>query len=179
MSITDFFKKKKKQKMSPTSEIIYNEMNYITNYCVNNNIDVNQCDHKVLSVVSENIGMIYLAAVFSYLECHNLIEEKNNLVDDFKLYVQQQYGKSASYKQALGKVFDLMRILNRGGEYDNEDERIDNWKIWIREILSRSNKASATNEVGAFFGVSKLYDEAKMTDELLKHIIITRDKLIG
>lgn len=179
MNFFNFFRRKKEQGSDNISTMIYNEMNYITSSCVNNNIDITQCAHGVLSVVSENIGMIYLASVFSYLKSYNLQEEKNSLIDNFEIYAKQLYGKNAPHKEALEKIFDIMKLLNGRSKYENEEQRIDSWKIRIREILSKANKKSAGNEVAAFFGIRKLYDEEKMTNELLDHIIKTRDILLS
>ena len=174
MGIFDFFKKKPVKQMSQFSMLIYNELNYITSYCVNQDLDTNNCDQNVLAVLSENIGMIYLGAAITYLQHYGLIKEKEALIEDFEPYTKQLYGRRAPYKEALEKVYDFVNLFNRELDSDDEEKTIDNWRVWIREILSRQNKASA-GEVASFFVVGKLYDERKMTNELLGHIMKTKD----
>jgi hypothetical protein len=156
---------------------IFNELNYITRYCINQNIDITNCDQNVLAVLSENIGMIYLGATITYLQHYELIKEKDELIKDFESYIKQLYGSQAPYKKALQKVYDFVKILDRNLNPNDEEKTIDNWRIWIREILSRPNKASI-GKVATFFKVGTLYDERKMTNELLEHITKTKDIII-
>jgi hypothetical protein len=174
MGIFNFSKKKPVKQMSQFSMLIYNELNYITSYCINQNIDINNCDQDVLAVLSENIGMIYLGAAITYLQHYGLIKEKDELIKDFEPYTKQLYGRRAPYKKALQKVYDFVKLLDRNLNSDDEEKTIDNWRVWIREILSRQNKASV-GKVASLFHVGTLYDERKMTNELLKHITKTKD----
>ena len=167
------------KEMNPKSQIIYNEVNYITSKCINDNIDINNCDMNVVSILSENIGMIFLASIISYLEAYDLYDDKKILINDFPIYIKHTYGENVSYEQVLEKIFEIQKMLNRGRKFENDGQRIDQWRVWIREILDRPNKKAAGNEVATFFGVRRLYDEAKMTDELLKHIITTKDILLS
>lgn len=160
--------------MNQLSTIIYNEMNYIINHCINQNIDINTCDQNVLKVVSENIGMIFLGAAMVFLQHYGLIEEKNELIKDYESYVKLLFGNQAPFKEALQKVYDIVKLLERNFYANDENKTIDNWQIWIREILSRQNK-SHVGETSYFFGVELLYDDKKMTDELLKHIKMTKN----
>lgn len=160
--------------MNQLSTIIYNEMNYIISYCINQNIDINTCDQNVLGVVSENIGMIFLGATIIFLQHYGLIEEKNELIKDYESYVKLFFGNQASYKEALQKVYDIVKLLERNFYASDENKTINNWRIRIREILSRQNK-SHVGETSYFFGVGLLYDDKKMTDKLLKHIKMTKN----
>lgn len=160
--------------MGQFSELIYNELNYITNYCINQNFDTKHCDQDVVAILSENIGMIYLGAVITYLQHYGLIKEKEELIGDYEPYLKELYGRTVQYKEALQKVNDLVKLFDRKTDFDNEEKTIDNWRVWIREILSRQNKAFA-GEVASFFGVGTLYDERKITNELLEHITKTKD----
>lgn len=177
MRIFNFLKNKKPEPMSEFSKLIYNELNYITSYCINQNLDMNKCNKNVLAILSENIGMIYLSLTIVYLQHCGLIKEKNELIKDFKLYIKELYGEKVSYKKALEKVYDLTNFFNRKLDLDNEEKTIDDCRVLIRTILSRQNKSPA-GEVATFFGVGILYDEGKMTEELLEHVIRTRDIII-
>lgn len=163
--------------MRELSMLIFNELNYITSYCINQNLDINNCDQDVLAVLSENIGMIYLGSAITYLQRYGLIKEKNELINDFEPYIKQLYGRRAPYKKALQKVYDFVKFLDHNFNPDDEEKTIDNWRIWIREILSRPNKASV-GKTATFFRVGTLYDERKMTNELLEHIKKTKNIII-
>jgi len=176
MGIFDFSKKKPVKQMSQFSMLIYNELNYITSYCINQNIDINNCDQGVLAVLSENIGMIYLSTTIVYLYHYELIKEGDKLVKDTELYTKQLCSRKSQYKEALQKVYDFVKLFDRNLNPDDEEKTIDNWRIWIEEILSRQNKAPSPT--ARFFHVGTLYNEGKMTNELLKHITKTRDIII-
>lgn len=173
MIIFDFFKKKPVKQMSEFSMLIFNELHYITSYCINQNLDINNCGQDVLAVLSENIGMIYLGAAITYLQHYGLIKERDELIKDIEPYTKQLYGRRAPYKEALQKVYDFVKLLNRNLNSDDEEKTIDNWRVWIVKILSRQNKAPSPT--ARFFHVGTLYDERKMTNELLKHITKTKD----
>ncbi len=177
MGIIDLFKKKSVKQMSQFSMLIYNELNYITSYCINQNLDINNCNQDVLAVLSENIGMIYLGAAITYLQHYGLIKEKDELIKDFEPYIKQLYGRRAPYKKALQKVYDFVKLLDRNFNPDDEEKTIDSWRIWIKEILSRPNKASV-GKVATLFRVGTLYDERKMANELLEHITKTKNIII-
>jgi len=177
MGIFDFSKKKPIKQTSDFSMLIYNELNYITSYCINQNLDINNCNQNVLAVLSENIGMIYLSTAIVNLYHYGLIKEGDKLVKDTKLWVKQICSRKPQYKEALQKVYDFVKLFERNLNPDNEEKTIDNWRIWIEEILSRPNKASV-GKVATLFRVGALYDERKMTNELLKHITKTRDIII-
>lgn len=163
--------------MRQLSMFIFNELNYITSYCINQNLYINNCDQNVLAVLSENIGMIYLGATITYLQHYELIKEKDELIKDYESYIKQLFGRQAPYKKALQKVYDFVKILDRNLDPNDEEKTIDNWRIWIREILSRPNKTSA-GKTATLFRVGTLYDERKMTNELLEHITKTKDIII-
>lgn len=174
MGIFDLFKKKPVKQMSQFSMLIYNELNYITSYCINQNLDINNCDQNVLAVLSENIGMIYLSTTIVYLYHYGLIKEGDKLVKDTELWIKQLCSRKPQYKEALQKVYDFVKLFDRKLISDDEEKTIDNWEVWIREILSKQNKASV-GKVASFFHVGALYDERKMTNELLNHITKTMD----
>ena len=176
MIIFDFFKKKPVKQMSEFSMLIFNELHYITSYCINQNLDINNCDQDVLAVLSENIGMIYLGAAITYLQHYGLIKERDELIKDIESYTKQLCGRRAPYKEALQKVYDFVKLLDRNLNSDDEEKTIDNWRVWIVKILSRQNKA--ISPAARLFHAGTLYDERKMTNELLKHITKTRDIII-
>ena len=163
--------------MRQLSMIIFNKLNYITSYCINKNVNISKCDQNVLAVLSENVGMIYLGATITYLQHYELIKEKDELIKDFEAYIKQLYGRKAPFKEALQKVYDFVKLLDRKLEPGDEEKTIDNWRIWIREILSRPNKTSV-GKTATLFRVGTLYDERKMTNELLEHITKTKDIII-
>lgn len=160
-----------KKEMSDFSTIIYNELNYITNRCINQNININSFDNKTLAILSENIGMIYLGIIITYLEHYGLIKERDGLIEDWEVYVRQLYGENAPHNEALGKVLDIAKFFKARLVPNNEQKTINNWSVWIREILSRPNK-KAVGEMAAFFTLG-LYDVKKMSDELIEHIKVS------
>jgi len=173
MGIFDFSKKKPIKQTSEFSMLIYNELNYITSYCINQNLNINNCDQDVLAVLSENIGMIYLSTAIVYLYHYGLIKEGDKLVKDTELWAKQLCSRKPQYKEALQKVYDFVKLFDRNLNPDDEEKTIDNWRIWIEKILSRQNKA--TSPAAHLFHVGTLYDERKMTNELLKHITKTKN----
>lgn len=164
----EFKDKKPDQEMRNFSIIIYNEVNFITSYCIKKNIDFDSCDYNTLNILSENIGIIFLGAVITCLDHFGLVKEKKELIEDFEIYIKELYGKNKPWEKVLEKVFAMVAILNRNFVPDDEEETIKNWKIWIREIISRP-KNKAIGEIAAIF-TGRLYDANEITNDLINHI---------
>ncbi|MGM0439159.1 MAG: hypothetical protein ACQEP3_01840 [Patescibacteria group bacterium] len=166
-------------KMNKFSKLIYDEVDYISGYCMDQYVDFDKAELCDLRLISKNIKILSLAITLSFLEYANLKNLKTDIVDDFEFYVKSlNTAKEVQIKHVLNKIKDIEKELHKATTLKEKESPLENWKDnWenlIRKILFIPNEKYAfrngRTKTAMTIGAETFFYEYRLIDDFINHV---------